>query len=416
MERSCVQLEDLPDEILLIIFQNLYNCDVLYSFLGLNTRLDTILNDRIFTRNLTLIKPIHSSSYEFTDIILDRFCLEILPRINDKIERLNIESSFMERILLATNYPNLHTLGLYGFVAETGGEVFYEESYLIHRFQNQISSLFIQLKPHKPIPGASGFAVQDINIFIFINICNHFKNLRYLNFSSSSIYEQLAFYRPISTNFSSNLLELHVVVKTIYDCLCLLDGQLNQLHTFYVTIRPRGVHGEEIVGNDKKLLNLKCFSLIHEDEIDMYDYILVPLFQRMTNLEKLSLYFVNICEPIIDGEDLEKNIINHMPRLNEFTFNICSIICPHLADQPINLPSNDDIQHTFRNFQNSQIISSVYYFNSNYFYCHIYSYPYTWIFYHNIRNNFPGGLYKCVREISLLDERPFEHDFLLLIA
>ncbi|CAF4205024.1 unnamed protein product, partial [Rotaria sordida] len=124
------------------------------------------------------------------------------------------------------------------------------ESYLIHRFQNQISSLFIQLKPHKPIPGASGFAVQDINIFIFINICNHFKNLRYLNFSSSSIYEQLAFYRPISTNFSSNLLELHVVVKTIYDCLYLLDGQLNQLHTFYVTIRPRGVHGEEIVGND----------------------------------------------------------------------------------------------------------------------------------------------------------------------
>ncbi|CAF4115440.1 unnamed protein product [Rotaria sordida] len=125
MERSCVQLEDLPDEILLIIFQNLYNCDVLYSFLGLNTRLDTILNDSIFTRNLTLIKPIHSSSYEFTDIILDRFCFEILPRINDKIERLNIESSFMERILLATNYPNLHTLGLYGIVAETGGEVFY---------------------------------------------------------------------------------------------------------------------------------------------------------------------------------------------------------------------------------------------------------------------------------------------------
>ena len=99
---------------------------------------------------------------------------------------------------------------------------------------------------------------------------------------------------------------------------------------------------------------------------------MVPLFQRMTNLEKLSLYFVNVCEPIIDGEDLEKNIINHMVRLNEFTYNIC----PHLADQPINFPSNDDIQHTFRTFQNSQIISSVCCFNSNYFYCHIYTYPY----------------------------------------
>jgi hypothetical protein len=123
MEHSCVQLEDLPDEILLIIFQKLHNCDVLYSFMGLNKRLDTILNDRIFTRNLTLIKSVHSSSYQFTDIILDRFCLEILPKINDTIERLNIESSFMERIL-ATNYPNLHALGLYDFVPETAGKLF----------------------------------------------------------------------------------------------------------------------------------------------------------------------------------------------------------------------------------------------------------------------------------------------------
>ena len=50
------------------------------------------------------------------------------------------------------------------------------------------------------------------------------------------------------------------------------------------------------------------------------------------------------------------------------------------------------------------------------FFCHIYSYPYTWTFYRNISNSFPGGLYQCVREISLFDVRPFEHDFLLRIA
>ncbi|CAF4835712.1 unnamed protein product, partial [Rotaria sp. Silwood2] len=112
-----------PDEILLTIFQNLPNCDVLYSFTGLNERLDTILNDRIFTRNLTLIKSVHSSSNQFTDTIFDRFCFEILPKINHKIERLNIESSFMERIF-ATSYPNLHALSLYNFPPETACEVF----------------------------------------------------------------------------------------------------------------------------------------------------------------------------------------------------------------------------------------------------------------------------------------------------
>jgi len=49
-----------------------------------------------------------------------------------------------------------------------------------------------------------------------------------------------------------------------------------------------------------------------------------------------------------------------MTRLNKFTFNIRSII-----DYPnqINLPSNEDIQNTFKNlFQDNQIISSIDYF------------------------------------------------------
>ncbi len=49
MEDSCIQLEDLPDEILLIIFKNLDNCHVLYSFMGLNQRLDRIsyINEKL---------------------------------------------------------------------------------------------------------------------------------------------------------------------------------------------------------------------------------------------------------------------------------------------------------------------------------------------------------------------------------
>ncbi len=102
-----------------------------------------------------------------------------------------------------------------------------------------------------------------------------------------------------------------------------------------------------------------------------------------------------------------------MPRLNKFTFDIGSLV---RLDNPRNLPSNEDIKNTFKNFNNI-IISSVDCFSQpNLLYCHVYSYPYTWTFYHNITNDFPGGLFKCVRRISLRDERPFEHDFFLRIA
>ncbi|CAF4545171.1 unnamed protein product [Rotaria sp. Silwood2] len=134
----------------------------------------------------------------------------------------------------------------------------------------------------------------------------------------------------------------------------------------------------------------------------------------MTNLEELHLYFVNTYGSIIDGNNLENNIINHMTKLKKFTFNIRSVI---YLDNQFNLPSNEDIKKTFKNFDNNQTTSYVDYFKKlNLFYCQIYSNPYRWTFYNNITNNFPGGLFKCVREISLHDEHPFEHDFFLRIS
>jgi len=143
-----------------------------------------------------------------------------------------------------------------------------------------------------------------------------------------------------------------------------------------------------------------------------YDVILAPLIQRMTNLEELSLCFVSECQ-IVDGDNLEENIINHMSKLNRFTFNIGSLI--QFVDEN-NIPSNEDIKKTFENFNNI-IISNIDYFSKkNFFHYHIYSYSYTWNIYNYITNNFFGGLFKSVREISLRDEHPFEHAFFLQIA
>ncbi len=145
-----------------------------------------------------------------------------------------------------------------------------------------------------------------------------------------------------------------------------------------------------------------------------YDEFVVPLIHRMSNLEQLSLHFLNFNRSIIDGNNLEVNIINHLPRLNKFTFDIRSTIHFDKFDK---LPSYEDIQNTLSNFKNDQIIICLDCFpKGEEFHCHLYSYPYSLTEYFYISNNYRRGLFKHVRSISLFDERPFEHDFFLELA
>ncbi|CAF1459984.1 unnamed protein product [Rotaria sordida] len=146
-----------------------------------------------------------------------------------------------------------------------------------------------------------------------------------------------------------------------------------------------------------------------------YNGSVLPLLHRMINLKKLSLYIVvNPYEQFIDENNLKKNILDHIPQLNEFTFNIRSII--YDIDYKY-LLTNEQIQNTFTNFIDNKIISCVDYFSKKQTgQCLIYSYPYRMKYYHNITNNFSGGLFKCVQEVSLFDEYPFEHEFFLRIS
>ncbi|CAF4669750.1 unnamed protein product, partial [Rotaria sp. Silwood2] len=171
----------------------------------------------------------------------------------------------------------------------------------------------------------------------------------------------------------------------------------------------------EILNVDsEKLPDLKCFSLYCGMVTDAYNKLIVPFLQGMSNLEKLCLNVICGTNTFLDGNELKQNIINHMPRLERFEFYICSAI--YLRNQ-IYLPSKEDIQHTFRDFKDDQVISYVDYFQEeSYSLCHIYLYPGQLKYYHTVTNNFPGGLFTCVREISLYDERPFEHEFFLRIA
>jgi hypothetical protein len=56
MKNLSIQLDDLPDEILIYIFKKLYNHEVLYSLMGVNQRFNRIVHEKIFTRDLCLLE------------------------------------------------------------------------------------------------------------------------------------------------------------------------------------------------------------------------------------------------------------------------------------------------------------------------------------------------------------------------
>ena len=140
----------------------------------------------------------------------------------------------------------------------------------------------------------------------------------------------------------------------------------------------------------------------------------LPLLSRMSNLERLGLYFIiDHNTTVIDENFLKKHFLSSLMKLNEFQFFITSYVSSRMQS---NLLSTKDIQQTFIDFKTNSIISYIDYFpEMNKCKYHIYSYPSQMTYYNNITNNFPGGLYEYVREVSLFDEKPFEHEFFLRI-
>ncbi|CAF4909294.1 unnamed protein product [Rotaria sp. Silwood1] len=316
MEYLDIGFNDLPDEILMIIFQKLDNLDVFYSLQGVNQRINKIIQDRVFTNRLIFVKWLSDSFIDLIccDMILDRFCLQILPEIHHNIKWLDLESSSMKHVLRTAHYPNLRSLGLYNIHEESLQCLFTDEALSSGMFKNQITTLLITID-----------------------------------------------------------------------------------------------------NNKKDLPNLKCFSLSCNGESYNYNETILPLLDRMFNLEELSLYLaVNVNGTFIDGNHLKRNIIDYMPRLNQFSFYLRSVM--HIRNQ-VNLPSTEDIKRTFIDFSDHEIISYVDYFReAEQGRCHIYSYPSFMPYYGGISNNFPGGLFKYVRAVSLYDEQPFDHEFFLRIV
>ncbi|CAF3066009.1 unnamed protein product [Rotaria sp. Silwood2] len=201
--------------------------------MGVNRQFSKILRDSMFTSRLTLLRCLWNGFiFPLSRIVLDRFCLQILPEIHHRIQWLDLESLSMERILFAADYPNLRGLGLYNIDQETAVHFFSGEQILTRPFKNQISAVIITISNNTVDLSAK----NEIT-----TVCSHiftaFPNLFYLNFHQSSHrnIERLSFDRQLPM-FSSTLVELHIKVQHFDDILYLLDGRFNKLQIFYVDV------------------------------------------------------------------------------------------------------------------------------------------------------------------------------------
>ncbi|CAF3252906.1 unnamed protein product [Rotaria socialis] len=133
MSWSNVNFLDLPNEILFIILKELGNMDVLYSLLNVdNQRLDMVVQEKMFTENLNFVLTTSTDDiFPIADNIIDRFCKNILPKINLNIKSLILESGTMERILLAVDYPNLTEIKLFNFTDKIFSHYFKNKKTLV---------------------------------------------------------------------------------------------------------------------------------------------------------------------------------------------------------------------------------------------------------------------------------------------
>jgi hypothetical protein len=169
---------------------------------------------------------------------------------------------------------------------------------------------------------------------------------------------------------------------------------------------------------------LTSFDHTHSDD---YDELVLPLLRRMINLEELILFLlvIRVDSTLIDGNELNNQVLIHMSHLNKFVFSINT--CVLFKKNEIYLPLNEDIQHSFIGRQYGQVGSYVHFearraiVTSEFertkavMKSHIYSLPYQFECFH-LNNSFQGGMFVKVRCLTMTDTYPFENQFFKIIS
>jgi hypothetical protein len=111
LNNNKINILDLPNEMLLSIFNKLSNIDILYSLVDVNQRFDQLvlnslyIHDLDFTSNLLL-----GGNRDDFYVRFNRICENIVPRICHQINKLTLGEDSINRIINKFYFPQLHSL------------------------------------------------------------------------------------------------------------------------------------------------------------------------------------------------------------------------------------------------------------------------------------------------------------------
>ncbi|CAF1371745.1 unnamed protein product [Rotaria sordida] len=237
---------------------------------------------------------------------------------------------------------------------------------------------------------------------------------------------------------SNQLTHIRITLCYFEDCVGLLEQLGTQLYLFNVSIvyvnciekclvhkipSVTNISLSEISFNIIIWIlcpNLKHLTITIYRNFVLYKECLVPLLQRFSNVEYLTLLLAidktgSIPNHFIDGYDLENDIISYMPHLYQFHFHIRSIL-ENASDVEI-----DTIYQSFMKQQYQFVGCTVDYFNNNYGQCQIYSLPFIGTRLDFISNRFPlfdiNNTFSMITILLLFDDiTPFESVFFERLA
>jgi hypothetical protein len=102
-----------------------------------------------------------------------------------------------------------------------------DETLLSDTLKKQIFSIVIEITIDKDRSTSN-----DWYEIILTPIFSLYRNMKYFNFKPSYMsFQHIPFNISPPTFVSSTLLELHAKIRCYEDCLYILDGRFNQLHT-----------------------------------------------------------------------------------------------------------------------------------------------------------------------------------------
>ncbi|CAF2131796.1 unnamed protein product [Rotaria magnacalcarata] len=221
---------------------------------------------------------------------------------------------------------------------------------------------------------------------------------------------------PLTGCMSSTLTKLKINVETFNDCFYLLLGNLESLSTLIIEVKLILLSLARI-NNTNKLPELKCFSLASIQFTSHYENQIISLLRRMINLEELTLCLLTMRthSTYIDSIQLHDQMLIYISRLNKFTFSInTDVINENIK---IDLPSSEDIQHSFIGKEYKQVGSWIHYRSKdNAGISHIYSIPYQFEYFTYLSSSFQGGMFDTVRNLAMSDMHPLEHDLFKLVS